>query len=326
MGGPRPVPGNDVDAGVTLEIQNNGFLGMKSNTTGTTHFRAVIETIAPRTIRLVTSTDLTDCSAGEAGSYTWSLSLSGEMLELTASGADACATRGAAVTGTYWRADCRTPDNDCLGALDSGTYASQLFDPFAGSSADWMARYGALTYTVPDGWANAEDLPSTFGLLPRREYDTYDRSTCGEVCPDGITLLARVSAAEQGDACESRAEPGVGRTATELVDWLTSLPGLVTSTEPVTVDGSAAVAIDVAVAESWTGTCAAEPPLVGLPLFTEVGGWHWAIFSGDRYRVIPVDLGDGATVVIVVDTRDASTFDAFVAEAMPLIESFDFTR
>ena len=122
-----------------------------------------------------------------------------------------------------------------------------------------------MTYTVPAGWANAEDFPSTYSLLPQREYETYDRSTCGEVCPDAINVLARASAAEQGDACESRAEPGVGRTATELVDWLTSLPGLVTSTEPVTIDGQAAVAVDIAVAESWTGTCTAEPAPRGRP-------------------------------------------------------------
>ena len=64
---------------------------------------------------------------------------------------------------------------------------------------------------------------------------------------------------------------------------------------------------------------------MGVPLFTEVDGWHVAIFSGDRYRVIPLDLGDGETMVIMVDTRDAATFDAFLAEAMPIVESFDLT-
>ena len=324
LGGPHTVPGNNPDAGVTLEITNNGFLAIRSDTTGEIHFQSRVERVDSETIQLITGGGVSGCTTGDAGSYTWSLSASGETLELAGSGADGCATRGAAVPGTYSRVDCRIPEDNCLGTLEPGTNGSQFFDPFAASIAAWTPRYGVVTYTVPAGWANAEDFPSTYSLLPKREYDTYDRTTCGEICPDAITLLARASAAEQGDTCEARAEPGVGRTATELLDWLTTLPGLVTSTEPVTIDGVAATAIDIEVAESWTGTCAADPPLVGFPLLTEVGGWHWAIFRGDRYRAIPLDLGGGETVVIFVDTRDASTFDAFLAEAMPIVDSLDF--
>ena len=133
LGGPRAVPGNNPDAGVTLEITNSGLFGIRSDTTDEIHFRALIERVDSDTIQLVTGADVTDCAAGAAGSYTWSLSPSGETLELAASGADDCATRGAAVPGTYSRSDCTTPDDNCLGTLDPGANSSQFFDPFVGS-------------------------------------------------------------------------------------------------------------------------------------------------------------------------------------------------
>ena len=41
-------------------------------------------------------------------------------------------------------------------------------------------------------------------------------------------------------------------------------------------------------------------------------------------RLILLDLGDGDVVAIGAWTRDQAAFDAFIPEAMPVIESFTF--
>jgi hypothetical protein len=40
--------------------------------------------------------------------------------------------------------------------------------------------------------------------------------------------------------------------------------------------------------------------------------------------LILVDLGDGDVLQILVWTKDQAAFDAFVPQAMPVIESFQF--
>lgn len=49
---------------------------------------------------------------------------------------------------------CPNPEGQaCLGALQSGTYTTTVFQP-------------QLTYTVPAGWSNLEDTPGNFLLVP----------------------------------------------------------------------------------------------------------------------------------------------------------------
>ena len=45
------------------------------------------------------------------------------------------------------------PQNHCLGPLDPGAYTTTMFEP-------------TLTYSVPQGWSNMEDLRGNFLLLP----------------------------------------------------------------------------------------------------------------------------------------------------------------
>jgi hypothetical protein len=41
-------------------------------------------------------------------------------------------------------------------------------------------------------------------------------------------------------------------------------------------------------------------------------------------RILFLDLGDGDMVVVIVQVFAPASFDAFAAEAMPIIESFRF--
>jgi hypothetical protein len=48
------------------------------------------------------------------------------------------------------------------------------------------------------------------------------------------------------------------------------------------------------------------------------------LLGAERQRLILVDLGDGDVVGIMIRTSDPTAFDAFTAEAMPIVESFRF--
>ena len=53
-------------------------------------------------------------------------------------------------------------------------------------------------------------------------------------------------------------------------------------------------------------------------------GWGWGIAGLERQRLILLDLGDGHTVIIGIDSTYPDRFDDLVAQAMPIVESFRF--
>ena len=61
-------------------------------------------------------------------------------------------------------------------------------------------------------------------------------------------------------------------------------------------------------------------------LLTEAGGAGdpFAIGALDRVRLVFLDLGGGDIVMVDVLSSDAARFDSLVAQAMPIIESFNF--
>ena len=78
-------------------------------------------------------------------------------------------------------------------------------------------------------------------------------------------------------------------------------------------------------AEDWTGTCDEENPFKAVPVFFGPDvGYHWALNVGTRYHITLIDLGDGDTVAVVVDSANDEDLEAFVADARPIIETFEF--
>jgi hypothetical protein len=260
------------------------------------------------------------CNEGDEGRYRFSTSAGGSILTIEP-GTDDCAPRAEALPGTWQRSACRNPDNWCLGEVEAGTYGSQHFDPVAPTSDVWQADYGRLTYTLPEGWANSDDWPSMYTLMRASSYAAGGVND-GQVAPDTITLLARPSAASL-DNCAEEPEPGVGTDRAALAGWIRSHPGLTVTERPdIAVDGLPATVFDLALKEDWTETCDEQKPFVAAPVF--IGDYHWALGTGDRMRVILLDLPSGTTVAITVDPEDPATFDALNAETMPIVESFDF--
>lgn len=264
------------------------------------------------------------CAAGDEGTYAWALHQSGTILSV-ATGTDDCVARAQAIPGTYQRAACRDAGAYCLGELGIGTYASHVFEPRP--QAPEGLRHGAMLYTVPADWANYVDSPEVYGLTPIAQYQDYDDAEpdCYD-CPgtrDLITVLSNPGAATE-DCLETNV-PGVGSTPTELLAWLTEHPGLITS-EPqrTVVGGVTSSSVIIEAAEDWTGTCDPENPFAAVPIFYRDNSYHWALNVGTRYHVTLVDLGDGDTVAIVVDTADDADLESFVETARPIVESFEF--
>ncbi len=262
----------------------------------------------------------TGCEEGDEGRYPYSVS-PGETILTIEPGTDDCAPRSALLPGTWQRAQCLDPNNGCLGIVEAGTYSSQYFAPAVAPGATPRADFGALAYSVPAGWANSADWPSMYEIMRGPSYSAGGVNE-GVETPDAITLLARPSAASL-DSCAEAAAAGVGTDRAALAAWLLAHPGLsVTERPAIAIDGLQASVLDLAVSENWTETCDTTNPFVAAPVF--VGDYHWALAKGDRMRVILVDLPAGTTVAITVDVEKAATFDALVAETMPIVETFDF--
>ena len=287
-----------------------------------TYFLSTASSPAANQIQLVAQNVAGGCAVGDVGLYSWALSPGGSKLTVTAD-SDACSSRAAVIAGEWQRSACRRSDNFCLGALEPGRYSSQYFTPALKKDATWRADFGALSYTVPEGWANSGDWPDTYTLMTAAAYASGAPNE-GRVVPDQITLLARPAAAILHADCAERPEPGVGISAKELVAWIMSHPGIVaTPAGSMKIDGLDATIIDLRLAPDWTETCDDQQPFIAAPLY--IGAYHWSVNEGDRFRTVLLDLPGGNAVAIVVDSEDPATIDALVDRAMPIISSFDFT-
>jgi hypothetical protein len=212
---------------------------------------------------------------------------------------------------------CTTDGDNCLGLLDAGTYKSQFIAPHLDAGAEWAPVFGALTYTVPDDWANASDWPESFELVPAAELPPIDETNRRR----NIGVFTQPTAMNQDRPCSDEVEPGVGRTVDDLVEWLQTVPGLIaTSPSELTIDGHPGQWLDLRRNPSWTKTCEGGSAET-LVAFLNPG---IAVGEDQRVRLILLDLGDGDVVAIGIWTRDQATLDEFVPEAMPIIESFTF--
>ena len=266
------------------------------------------------------------CDEGDVGTYQWALSRGDSVLTI-AEGTDDCALRAELMPGDYLRSNCRTTVATCLGNIEAGTWESHWFEPRP-EDGTYRVRHGAFRYTVPDGWAAFGDEPNGYGLTPQSEYATFETSGLGCYdCPgdkDAISILGNPGAATL-DCGEETNVPGIGFGAQDLVDWLRQHPGLnTTEPESRTINGLSALSLYIAGRTDWTGTCDEENPFVAVPIFNRVGGYHWALDVGERYHVTLIDLGDGNTVAVMVDTAEDADLEAFVDATRPIVESFEF--
>ena len=135
-------------------------------------------------------------------------------------------------------AACPNPEGgECLGPLTGGTYASVEFQ-------------AGVTYTVPDGWANYEDLPGNFLLVPPS--GTLEGVNAGT--SDYIGMYDGTAPASAN--CDEVPEPGIETTPEAMAEWYVSLAGLdTTEPSPVHLGGLMGRVFDVALAKGHEEGC-----------------------------------------------------------------------
>lgn len=192
---------------------------------------------------------------------------------------------------------CPNPDGGvCLGQVDGGTYTTESFSP-------------AITYTIPDGWSNLEDLPGNF-LLEKP----------GDTRYLGIYQNVRAPA-----ECEEEWVESVGGSVDDLVAWYTTHPGLVTSEpEQVTVGGLNGVFLDISLDPSWDVTCSYSEgqPIVPFIIGNGTSQVHHVILPGFEERLYLLEW-EGGNVAIEVGT-EGTDLSGYLSEVLPIIENLAF--
>jgi len=130
------------------------------------------------------------------------------------------------------RPSCPNPHGGiCRGPLGPGVYTTESFTP-------------TLTYTVPSGWDNEEDLPGNFLLVP----PGGSLSGVDAGASDYLGVYSSVRVADPNCAPAQFTE--VAATPADMVAYFTSHAGPATANRrDVTIDGRAGVAVDISLTE-----------------------------------------------------------------------------
>jgi hypothetical protein len=273
---------------------------------------------APGQVRFNSADTTGGCRVDDQGTYEWATTADGAGLTMSKVD-EQCAPRAEAVVGDWVRAACK--EFGCLGNLDAGTHQTAFFEPLGqpdAFGATWRMQYGQLSYAVPSGWANAVDDPNFYNIVPQ---DEYSKAVSDATRYPGIVLLPDVKVAAQDEACSPKVEPGVGQTFGELAARLARIPSLeVGAATPISIAGRSGTMLDVALKQGWSRFCAVNG---GVPVLRQ-GGDDWRMTVGGRWRLMLLDVAPGRTMGILIDAFDEpSRFDDLVAQAMPIVTSFE---
>jgi hypothetical protein len=179
----------------------------------------------------------------------------------------------------------------CLGPLLAGTYETSVFRT-------------PISYTVPEGWANYEDEPGNFLLVPPGgSLDGVDAGTSDYV---GIYMGVNIMSA---DCVVEGPEAGVGITAEAMAAALAERRGLlVTEPVPVEVGGLSGRLIDIAIDPASDAGCQIpelDEPLVLLIIGAGPASLAHAQWSGFTTRLYILDLPSSNIVIEISDVADA---------------------
>jgi hypothetical protein len=165
------------------------------------------------------------------------------------------------------------------------------------------------TFNVPEGWVNDTDTAEFYGLFPDTPANEAEFAL-SQGPAQGI-FMGLVDTPGLGFCA------GVGEThgsaAAELVDSLVADEALVTS-EPVDVAiGSlTGMRVDAHLDADWNESCTANPDDPA------------AKDEDYRGRFVFLDTPGGGKLLIIIDSVTSADFEPLLAEAMPIVESFQF--
>ena len=184
-------------------------------------------------------------------------------------------------------------ESNGAGILPAGSQTTKSFVP-------------RFTFTVPEGWVNGGDEPGFYGLFP----DTL-ANQAEFAASEGLAQEIHMGPLESPHLVCDAWEDNRGATAAEMVAAMVANEALATS-EPidVTIGGLTGKRVDVRLDPEWTESCPGDPPTLDL---------------GDtRTRAILLDSPDRGVIVIFVGSLHSAGHEAFLAEVMPIVESFQF--
>jgi hypothetical protein len=164
---------------------------------------------------------LAACGSGDGG---------GDSAVSTTTGATVTTEATDATTTSAAGADCSNSEggssNTCLDELSAGRHETSTFVP-------------ALSYRVPAGWSNLEDLPGNFLLLPPGS--TLDGVNLGT--SDYLGVYSSVAAPQK---CNGQVDASVDHTPEAMVEYLQGLGALtVSGPQPVTIGGLSGLRVDL---------------------------------------------------------------------------------
>ena len=191
------------------------------------------------------------------------------------------------------------PPNDSSGAgiLPEGNATTRGFVP--GSTVD-----------VPASWVNDIDTSEFYRLFqdtPANEAEFARSEGPAQAIFMGIVDTPSLT------PCEGIASTS-GSTAAELVDSLVANEALVTS-EPIdiTLGGLTGTRVDAYIDPDWTGSCTGNSE---EPATTDAKDY--------RGRFIFLDRPSPGRIMIVINSIHSADFEAHLAQAMPIVESFQW--
>jgi hypothetical protein len=189
-----------------------------------------------------------------------------------------------------------TPSDDsgtAAGILPAGSQTAKSFVP-------------RFTFTVPEGWVNSGDTAGFYGLFPDTPANAAENAASGNLAQE-VFMGPHDSPHFVCDAWEDNR----GATAAEMVAAILANKALATS-EPidVSIGGLTGKQFDVQLDPAWTDSCPGDPPTL--------------VLGDQRTRAILLDSPDGGVIVIFVGSKHQAGHEAFLAEAMPIVESFQF--
>ncbi len=187
-----------------------------------------------------------------------------------------------------------TPSEQPTGAgiLPAGTSTTRSYKP-------------GTSFTVPAGWVNDLDVSIGYGLFPDSKANEAEYASSGEMA-NSIFIVSVESPYFYCEAWEK-----TGGTAAERAAFLVASEAFAVS-EPVdvTIGDLTGKQIDIQLDPAWTESCPGDPPRYDL--------------ADGRTRAILLDTPDRGVIVIFVSSMHSAGHDAFLAEAMPIVESLQF--
>ena len=191
-----------------------------------------------------------------------------------------------------------TPEGDGAGILPAGSQTTRRF--LAGS-----------TFTVPAGWVNDGDYAPVYTLFQdtpvnKAEYGLSRQTAQNILMTDKVfhNMFA---------ICDATGLFPAG-LASVVVDAVVANEAF-SATKPVevTIGGLSGRQVDLRLSPAWTGSCALDPNDPPTKNYADA-----------RMRLTLLDTPAGGPIGIAVSSAHSSDFQAFLADAMPIVESLKF--